>query len=173
MSSSPDRAELGVRGASVLSGTWTKHINCRCFWDPVHFKSPQTSKIMWQYISFLVTDGLVIIAGVSVAWTILSWSGGHEFNPRPGWTWGVCGTSVISRTWTRHIFVSFCSWKGLLENRNWSNGSKINHKMKTLIVAFISSYSITWTLSWNCISKEISIRIIRTLDPVYFCPKLY
>ena len=43
-------------------------------WEPVHLKSPQTSKIMWQYISFLkeVTDGLVVRAGVSVTWTVLS-----------------------------------------------------------------------------------------------------
>ena len=36
-----------------------------------------------------VTDSLVVRAGVSVTWTVLSWSGGHEFEPRSGWTWGV------------------------------------------------------------------------------------
>ena len=35
-----------------------------------------------------VTDGLVVRAGVSVTWNVLSWSGGHEFEPRSGRTWG-------------------------------------------------------------------------------------
>ena len=50
-----------------------------------------------------VTGGLVVRAGVSVTWTVLSWSGGHEFEPR-SWVWvklGVRGTSVLSRTWTK------------------------------------------------------------------------
>ena len=37
---------------------------------------------------YKVTDGLVVIAGVSVTWNVLSWSGGHEFKPRLGWIWG-------------------------------------------------------------------------------------
>ena len=29
----------------------------------------------------------MVRAGVSVTWNVLSWSGGHEFEPRSGWTW--------------------------------------------------------------------------------------
>ena len=52
-----------------------------------------------------VTDGLVVRAGVSVTWTVLSLSGSHEFEPQSGITWGT-GTSVLSRTWIKNIF--FC-----------------------------------------------------------------
>ena len=45
---------------------------------------------------------LVVRAGISVTWTVLSWSGGHEFELQSGWTWGVC-TSVLSRTWTKNV----------------------------------------------------------------------
>ena len=38
--------------------------------------------------------------GVSVTWNVLSWSGGHEFEPGRV-KLGVCGTSVLSRTWTK------------------------------------------------------------------------
>ena len=34
-----------------------------------------------------VTDGLLVRAGVSVTWTVLSWSEGHEFEPQSGQTW--------------------------------------------------------------------------------------
>ena len=30
----------------------------------------------------------MVRAGISVIWNVLSWSGGHEFEPRSGWTWG-------------------------------------------------------------------------------------
>ena len=36
------------------------------------FESPQTSKIMWQYISLELTDGKVVRAGVSVTCNALS-----------------------------------------------------------------------------------------------------
>ena len=35
-----------------------------------------------------VTDCQVARVGVSVTWNVLSWSGGHKFEPRLGWTWG-------------------------------------------------------------------------------------
>ena len=44
-----------------------------------------TKERKW-WAEYGVTDGLVVIAGVSVTWNVLSWSGGHEFKPRPGWT---------------------------------------------------------------------------------------
>ena len=73
---------------SYLNQTYQLPVH-QSIWEPVHLKSPQTSKIMWQHISFLeVTDGLVVITGVSVTWNVLSWSGGHEFKPQSGWTWG-------------------------------------------------------------------------------------
>ena len=31
-----------------------------------------------------VTEGRVVRAGISVTWNVLSWSGGHEFEPRSG-----------------------------------------------------------------------------------------
>ena len=33
------------------------------------------------------TDGLVVREGVSVTWSVLSWSGGREFEPQSGRTW--------------------------------------------------------------------------------------
>ena len=47
-----------------------------------------------------VTDGQVVRAGVSVTWTVLSWSGGHEFDPRAGRTWGAwyfCPKSYLNQ----------------------------------------------------------------------------
>ena len=38
------------------------------------------------YITGEVIDGRVVRAGVSVIWNALSWSGGHEFEPRLGRT---------------------------------------------------------------------------------------
>ena len=35
-----------------------------------------------------LTDGQVVRAGISVIWNVLSWSGGHEFEPRLGQTLG-------------------------------------------------------------------------------------
>ena len=49
-----------------------------------------------------LTDGLVVIAGVSVTWNVLSWFGGYEFKPRPGWTWGAwyfCPKSYLNQTY--------------------------------------------------------------------------
>ena len=49
-----------------------------------------------------VTDGRVVITGVSVTWNILSWSAGHEFKPRPGWTcgaWYFCPKSHLNQTY--------------------------------------------------------------------------
>ena len=41
-------------------------------------------------------------AGVSVTWNVLSWSGGHEFEPRSGRTWGAwyfCPKSYLDQTY--------------------------------------------------------------------------
>ena len=49
-----------------------------------------------------VTDALVVIAGVSVIWDVLSWSGGHEFKPQKGWTWDAwyfCPKSYLNQTY--------------------------------------------------------------------------
>ena len=46
------------------------------------------------------TDGQVVRAGVSVTWNVLSWSGGHEFEPRSGRTWGAwyfCPKSYLNQ----------------------------------------------------------------------------
>ena len=46
-----------------------------------------------------VTDG---VAGVSVTWNVRSWSRGHEFKPRLGWTWGAwyfCPKSYLYQTY--------------------------------------------------------------------------
>ena len=49
---------------------------------------------------FWVTDGQVVRADVSVTWNVVSWSGGHEFEPR--WVeLGVLHTSVLCRTWIK------------------------------------------------------------------------
>ena len=47
-----------------------------------------------------VTDGQVVRAGVSVTWNVLSWSGGHEFEPQSGGTWGAwyfCPKSYLNQ----------------------------------------------------------------------------
>ena len=47
-----------------------------------------------------VTDGQVVRAGVSVTWNVLSWSGGHEFEPWLGRTWGAlyfCPKSYLNQ----------------------------------------------------------------------------
>ena len=58
------------------------------FWEPVHYKLLQTSKIMWPYISFFqcVTDGWVFRM-VSVTWNVPSWSEGHGLKPQSGQPW--------------------------------------------------------------------------------------
>ena len=58
-------------------------------WEPVKLKSPQTSRVMWQNISFQVPNGWVVTTIVSETWNILSWSGGHGLEPWLHWTWGV------------------------------------------------------------------------------------
>ena len=55
-----------------------------------------------------VTDGRVVRAGVSVTWSELSWSGGHEFELRSGQTWG-CVVLLSCRTRTKntnHLFIT-------------------------------------------------------------------
>ena len=69
---------------SSLNQTYQLSLH-KSIWEPVHLKSHQTSKIMWQYISFEVTHGRVVRAGISETWHILSWPGGHEFEPHSGW----------------------------------------------------------------------------------------
>ena len=66
------------------------------YYDWIHYQNISFANTLEQ-----ITDGLVVRAGVSVTWTVLSWSGGHEFEPRSGRTW-VHGTSVLSRTWTKN-----------------------------------------------------------------------
>ena len=47
-----------------------------------------------------VTDGRVVSAGISVTWNVLSWSGGHEFEPQLRWTWGAwyfCPKSYLNQ----------------------------------------------------------------------------
>ena len=63
MSSNPGLVEFGVRGTSVKSYLIQKlqlpvH---QSIWKPLHLTWHKTSKIMWQYISFLeVTDCQVV-----------------------------------------------------------------------------------------------------------------
>ena len=45
--------------------------------------------LLWWCFTLWVTDCWVVRAGVSVTWSVLSWSGGHEFEPRSGPTWGM------------------------------------------------------------------------------------
>ena len=69
----------------------------------VHWFSPRDARLLVRGILDLqipdlerygrlnmeeVTDGQVVRAGVSVTWNVLSWSGGYEFEPRSGQTWG-------------------------------------------------------------------------------------
>ena len=46
--------------------------------------------VTWSVLSWSggrVTDGLVVRADVSVTWSVLLWSGRHEFEPRSCQTW--------------------------------------------------------------------------------------
>ena len=78
-----------------------------------------------------VTDGLVVIVGVSVIWNVLSWSGGHEFKPQPGWTWGAwyfCPKWCLNQTYLDLLLFYSCSTrkgtvtkhKQFLSNQNYS-----------------------------------------------------
>ena len=55
----------------------------------MHEFPPHRNSLEWsiQHVSE-VTDGQVVGAGVSVTWNVWSWSGGHEFEPCSGRTWG-------------------------------------------------------------------------------------
>ena len=55
-----------------------------------------------------VTNGGVVRAGISVTWNVLSWAGGHEFEPWLGRTW-VHSTSILRRTWTKRISLESLS----------------------------------------------------------------
>ena len=48
----------------------------------------KSKMILHDQLLARVTDGLVVREGVSVTWSVLSWSGGHEFEPWSGRTWG-------------------------------------------------------------------------------------
>ena len=54
----------------------------------------------WLWMVLILTDGQVVRAGVSVTWNVLSWSGGHEFEPRSDRTWGAwyfCPKSYLNQ----------------------------------------------------------------------------
>ena len=59
---------------AILDSVWSWASACP-IWD-------------WVYDLEEVNDDLVVIAGVSVTWKVLSWFGGHEFKPQLGRTWG-------------------------------------------------------------------------------------
>ena len=53
-----------------------------------------------------ITDGLVVRAGDSGSWNVLSWSGGHEFEPQSGRTWGAwyfCRKSYLNQ---KYVWVN-------------------------------------------------------------------
>ena len=124
--------------------------------EPVHLKSPQTSKIMWQYISFYV----------SVTWTVRSWSGGHEFEPPSGWTWGAwyfCPKSYLNQKYRLPVRQSI-----------WEPVHLKSPQTSKIMWQYISFYiSVTWTvLSWSG-GHEFEPRSGRTWGAWYFCPKSY
>ena len=52
------------------------------------------------------TDVWVVTAGISVTWNVLSWSGGHEFEPRSGRTWGAwyfCPKPYFNQTYIVNV----------------------------------------------------------------------
>ena len=91
MSSNPNRFKLGVLSTSLLS----------------HVMSSNPSRVELgvlspSVLSRRVIDGRVVRAGVSVTWNVLSWSGGHEFEPWSGRTWGTlyfCPKSYSNQTY--------------------------------------------------------------------------
>ena len=80
------------------------HILCIC----IDTKKQPSMKV-WSVR--VVTDGQVVRAGVSVTWYVLSWAGGHEFEPRSGQTWGAwyfCPKSYLNQNITVNLNLLTC-----------------------------------------------------------------
>ena len=90
------------------------------------------SMLGWWLLAFLhsdslsnlaVTDGLVARAGVSVTWTVLSWSGCHEFEPRSGRTWGaryLCPKSYLNQKYLSKNLITALFWASSCEHWGFS-----------------------------------------------------
>ena len=66
--------------------------------EVIRVRSYKTANVLTEIGK--VTDGRVVTAGVSVTLTVLSWSGGHEFEPHEGRTWGAwyfCPKSYLNQ----------------------------------------------------------------------------
>ena len=76
----------------VTSAWWWFHLWLKAFSKfSVFFLSRRKVIELWIVVNAMhveVNDGLVVRAGVSVTWSVLSWSGGHEFEPQLDRTWG-------------------------------------------------------------------------------------
>ena len=59
-----------------------------------------------------VIDGTVVRACVSLTWNMLSWSGGHEFEPQSGRTWGAW-CFCVSCTWRKKAWFVISRNMGL------------------------------------------------------------
>ena len=68
----------------------------------LHFTNSYTTIVFYSNVKQEFTDGRVVRAGVSVTWTVLSWSGGHEFESGQV-KLRVRSTSVLGHTWTKNI----------------------------------------------------------------------
>ena len=69
-----------------------------------NYCSVHRTRMSWE-----ITDGWVVRAGVSVTGNVLSWSGGHEFEPDQV-ELGGCSTSVLSRTVYLNQNLSLLFW---------------------------------------------------------------
>ena len=54
-----------------------------------------------------------VCVGVSVTWNVVSWSGGHEFEPWLGQTWGPWNF-CLSCTWTKNIVM--CAFRVVISS---------------------------------------------------------
>ena len=83
--------------ASSLSEARCQHTGSIVYHSEVPFWTKSQHANGW-----LITDGLVVRADVSVTWSVLSWSGVHAFEPWSGRTWGAwyfCPKSYLNQTY--------------------------------------------------------------------------
>ena len=62
-------------------------VQCLIIINASAWKFTQQQPIIQQPSKPEVADGQVVRPGISVTWNVLSWSRGHEFEPRSGHIW--------------------------------------------------------------------------------------
>ena len=80
---------------------------------PSHIHLHATPPEMHEIKRAEVTDGWVVIVGISATWNVLPWSGGHEFEPWLDRTWDAWYFCPRSHWWlssySRHLSDMKCT----------------------------------------------------------------